>query len=230
MKGFISILKNRIFLGLLGVVALSLVIWFGADFLESRDAETTISTTIRLLLMLTVLLVWLLSQLFLMWWEHKKNKDMLTEMEEDPADLEAAKVDQEVKALGKRFNEGMAILKKAKFETSKGKVPLYQLPWYIIIGPPGAGKTTALVNSGLDFPLAESHGKSALGGVGGTRNCDWWFTNEAVLIDTAGRYTTQDSHAAVDSSAWQGFLKLLKKHRPRRPVNGAIIAISAQDL
>ena len=230
MKGFISILKNRIFLGLLGVVALSLIIWFGADFLESRDAETTISTTIRLLLMLTVLLVWLLSQLFLMWWEHKKNKDMLTEMEEDPADLEAAKVDQEVKALGKRFNEGMAILKKAKFETSKGKVPLYQLPWYIIIGPPGAGKTTALVNSGLDFPLAESHGKSALGGVGGTRNCDWWFTNEAVLIDTAGRYTTQDSHAAVDSSAWQGFLKLLKKHRPRRPVNGAIIAISAQDL
>lgn len=230
MKRFVSILKNKIFLGLLGVVALSLVIWFGAEFLESRDTETEITYTVRFLLMLSVLLIWLLSQLFFMWWEHRKNKSMLEDMEEDPASQDAARVDQEVQALNKRFTEGMAILKKAKFETREGKVALYQLPWYIIIGPPGAGKTTALVNSGLNFPLAESHGKSALGGVGGTRNCDWWFTNEAVLIDTAGRYTTQDSHTSVDSSAWQGFLKLLKKHRPRRPVNGAIIAISVQDL
>ena len=49
-------------------------------------------------------------------------------------------------------------------------------------------------------------------GVGGTRNCDWWFTDEAVLIDTAGRYTTQDSDQAVDGAAWLGFLRLLKKH------------------
>ncbi len=51
-----------------------------------------------------------------------------------------------------------------------------------------------------------------------------------MLIDTAGRYTTQDSHKVVDSSAWQNFLNLLKKHRPRRPINGALIAISVQDL
>jgi len=63
-------------------------------------------------------------------------------------------------------------------------------------------------------------------GVGGTRNCDWWFTDEAVLIDTAGRYTTQDSHQAVDAAAWTGFLKLLKSTRPRQPINGALIAIS----
>lgn len=62
---------------------------------------------------------------------------------------------------------------------------LYQLPWYVIIGAPGAGKTTALVNSGLHFPLADRFGKSALRGVGRTRNCDWWFTNDAVLLDTA---------------------------------------------
>ena len=104
------------------------------------------------------------------------------------------------------------------------------MPWYIIVGPPGAGKTTALVNSTLEFPLAEQFGKAALRGVGGTRNCDWWFTNEAVLIDTAGRYTTQDSHRAVDSSAWEGFLHLLKRNRRRRPVNGVIVAISLHDL
>ena len=73
-------------------------------------------------------------------------------------------------------------------------------------------------------------GKGALRGVGGTRNCDWWFTDEAVFLDTAGRYTTQDSDAASDSAGWKEFLALLRKYRKRRPVNGVILTISAQDL
>ncbi|MCK7582564.1 MAG: hypothetical protein MZV65_47985 [Chromatiales bacterium] len=35
--------------------------------------------------------------------------------------------------------------------------------------------------------------------MGGTRNCDWWFTDEAVLLDTAGRYTTQESNREADA-------------------------------
>ena len=91
---------------------------------------------------------------------------------------------------------------------------LYQLPWYVIIGAPGAGKTTALVNSGLHFPLADRFGKTALRGVGGTRNCDWWFTNDAVLLDTAGRYTTQESQREEDAGEWQSFVALLKNTAP----------------
>ena len=56
-------------------------------------------------------------------------------------------------------------------------------------------------------------GQEAVAGVGGTRLCDWWFTDEAVLIDTAGRYTTQDSDAAVDRAGWEAFLDLLKRTR-----------------
>jgi type VI secretion system protein ImpL len=67
-------------------------------------------------------------------------------------------------------------------------------------------------------------------GVGGTRNCDWWFTDQAVLVDTAGRYTTQDSDRAGDQGAWAGFLGLLKKSRPRQPVNGVLVTVSVADL
>ena len=77
---------------------------------------------------------------------------------------------------------------------------LYDLPWYVLIGPPGSGKTTALVNSGLKFPLSRGATPAAVAGVGGTRYCDWWFTEDAVLIDTAGRYTTQDSDAKTDQA------------------------------
>ena len=65
-----------------------------------------------------------------------------------------------------------------------------------MIGAPGAGKTTALLNAGLEFPLTDSLGKEAVRGVGGTRHCDWWFTDSAVLIDTAGRYALQESQRA----------------------------------
>ena len=61
-----------------------------------------------------------------------------------------------------------------------GRQYLYQLPWYIFIGAPGSGKTTALINSGLQFPLADSLGTASIRGVGGTRNCDWWFTDEVL--------------------------------------------------
>ena len=111
-----------------------------------------------------------------------------------------------------------------------GANALYDLPWYLIIGPPGAGKTTALVNSGLKFPLAADNQAKAIQGVGGTRYCDWWFTDEAVLIDTAGRYTTQDSDAKVDRKSWLAFLEMLARNRPKQPINGVIVAISIADV
>ncbi|MCV0395825.1 MAG: type VI secretion system membrane subunit TssM [Rhizobiaceae bacterium] len=130
------------------------------------------------------------------------------------------------KVLSDRMKEALDTLKRSSGKQSF----LYELPWYVIIGPPGAGKTTALVNSGLKFPLAASGEAKAIAGVGGTRYCDWWFTEEAVLIDTAGRYTTQDSDAELDKKSWSSFLRLLKDHRPRQPINGVILAISLEDL
>ena len=134
--------------------------------------------------------------------------------------------DDDSRVLEARMNEAVAALKR-----SSGKRNfLYEIPWYVVIGPPGAGKTTALVNSGLNFPLAGSGDAQPVAGVGGTRSCDWWFTDKAVLIDTAGRYTTQDSNAQSDKKSWLAFLSLLKRYRTRQPINGVILAISLADL
>ena len=132
---------------------------------------------------------------------------------------------QEAEAVGQTLTKALALLKK-----SGQRGAMTEQPWYAIIGPPGAGKTTALLNAGLSFTLADQLGQAAISGTGGTRMCEWWFTEDAVLIDTAGRYTTQDSNAAVDQAGWLAFLALLKRTRPRQPLNGVIVAIALPEV
>ena len=108
-----------------------------------------------------------------------------------------------------------------------GRKFLRDMPWYVIVGPPATGKTTALRQSGLNFPIDLT---DDLHGVGGTRNCDWFFSETAVMIDTAGRYVQQESQPDVDAAEWLGFLDLLKKHRGRRALNGVIVALSIDAL
>jgi type VI secretion system protein ImpL len=127
----------------------------------------------------------------------------------------------QVQALQKQLTEAIASLKASKM----GSGALYSLPWYIIIGPPGSGKSTALQESGLNFPYM-SQGRKGIRGVGGTRNCDWWFTDQGILLDTAGRYTTE----LEDRDEWLSFLDMLKKCRKRKPINGAIVCVSVADL
>ena len=236
MKNIIAFFKNRIVISAFGLIILALLIWFiGPAFKFGEDNSAPLqSESARLITILVMSLLWGINNLRIQHQEKQSNNNLVNDLqsaqEDSAGDIISEQKSDEMTQMSERFTQALTTLKKLNFNGSGAKSALYELPWYIIIGPPGSGKTTALVNSSLDFPLAEQFGKGALQGVGGTRNCDWWFTNDAVLIDTAGRYTTQDSHKVVDSSAWEGFLKLLKKHRRRRPINGAIVAISIQEL
>ncbi|QNQ09574.1 type VI secretion system membrane subunit TssM [Sphingomonas alpina] len=160
---------------------------------------------------------------WLLWWFLRRRRTLKA------ADAIAAELagpnaaEEEGKLLGKRMSEALA---KLRASSGRQRDYLYSRPWYVIIGPPGAGKTTALLHSGLRFPFVEQ----AVKGVGGTRNLDFWFADEAVLVDTAGRYTTQDSDATVDAAGWSAFLSLLKRNRPAHPVNGVIVAIGIDEL
>lgn len=101
-------------------------------------------------------------------------------------------------------------------------------PWYVFIGAPGMGKSTALAHSGFRFRAGDP--AAPLHGADGTRACDWWFAEEAVLIDTARRHPTQDSEARAEAAAWFEFLRTLKDLRPRLPLNGVFVTVSASDL
>ncbi|WP_225782364.1 type VI secretion system membrane subunit TssM [Xenophilus sp. Marseille-Q4582] len=244
MKKLLRLLFHPVLLTGLALLVLGVLVWWIGPLVKVGELMPLASELARALvigvLVLLVLLRWALRR-----WRVRRASQHLTDglMKAPVAAAPGAPaVSGEQKVLGDRFAEAIATLKKMRLHAA-GRKPgwrdwlslsggsyLYDLPWYVFIGAPGSGKTTALVNSGLSFPLAEKFGPGAIRGVGGTRNCDWWFTDEAVLIDTAGRYTTQDSHASEDKSAWDGFLGLLKKARPRRPLNGVFLTVSVADL
>jgi hypothetical protein len=120
---------------------------------------------------------------------------------------------------------------RQKFQTglqefkSRGK-DIYKLPWHVIIGESGSGKTEAIRHSGIDFPPGL---QDELQGSGGTVNMDWWFTNRGIILDTAGSMLFNEARAG-ESPEWREFLRLLKRARPQCPVNGLFLVLSVESL
>jgi type VI secretion system protein ImpL len=230
----VSLLRNRWLLGGLALLAFSIVAWSVGDLVVLGGWRPLETPAGRAVLIAIAAFAWIGWELWRARQARLENERLLAVLagggDAGPADS-ATRAAREIEILRARFEEAAAILRNTRFKGPDGENRyVHELPWYVFIGAPGSGKTTALVNAGLNFPLKAVGGDPALAGVGGTRNCDWWFTDEAVLLDTAGRYTTQESDLEADATAWQGFLGLVKRFRPRRPLNGALVTLSVSDL
>ncbi|MEO1321359.1 MAG: type VI secretion protein IcmF/TssM N-terminal domain-containing protein, partial [Pseudomonadota bacterium] len=121
--------------------------------------------------------------------------------------------------LNRAFSAGIERFKSA------GK-NLYALPWYIVVGEPGSGKTEAIRHSNIGFPPGM---QDELQGAGGTLNMNWWFANQAVLLDTAGRLMFEEVQPG-ETSEWQEFLKLLRSNRATCPINGMFLVLPVDSL
>jgi len=244
MRLLLSVLTNRLLWGFLGVTAIAAVIWIIGPLFSVADSRPLESEQNRVISIVVVYFIWAQSRIIPRLYNAWLNRKLMGNLQKDTRQPKEAEPQQhlnsEEQILADRFDEATQMLKKAHFNkagthharwTSRFNTQyLYQIPWYVIIGASGAGKTTALANSGLQFPLVDRFGKTALRGIGGTRNCDWWFTNDAVLLDTAGRYTTQESEQEQDAGEWLKFINLLRKYRRRQPINGVVVTISISDL
>ncbi|MET3134159.1 type VI secretion system protein ImpL [Oxalobacteraceae bacterium GrIS 1.11] len=203
-------------LSLLGIVLLSLLFWFKAPLFAYDGAAPFAPRAARWKAIAILLLAWVAYFTWKCLRARLAGRKAANGLGADLAPPKPHPAAAELLVLGRRMRAAQKALRKARAG---------RLPWYLVLGAPGSGKTTALLNAGLKFPLAPpGDGPSA------TRDCDWRLGEEAVLLDTAGRYTTQDSSGDVDRGAWHGLLRLLRKQRRRRPVNGVIVALSVADL
>lgn len=224
MNRFWNFLLDPRVLGLLGILALAAFLLIGARELQLALVYAGIALAVVVLVFAIVKIVRKVRAV-------RAAKRLEAAIEDDaeqtlrirPADRAPAE------AVRDRLLAAIKTLRTSRLGQLTGNAALYELPWYVVIGNPAAGKSSAIIKSGLNFPLAADGSKleaAVVQGIGGTRNCDWFMTSEGILLDTAGRYSVHEE----DHVEWLGFLGLLKKHRPLAPINGVLVAVSVAEL
>lgn len=107
-----------------------------------------------------------------------------------------------------------------------GKAGLYEIPWYMMIGETGSGKTTVLGNTGLEL-LSDWPEESK---VGVKEGVNWFFFDRAVVLDVAGDFVLRADGEQPNTRAWNYLARLLRRYRPERPLDGIIMTIPSADL
>ena len=146
------------------------------------------------------------------------------DQDEDTIQKLAGKERDEHKELQDRWKEAVDTLKRSHL--NKHGNPLYVLPWYLVMGESGSGKTTSIGSAKLSSSFKEMN---SIPGISGTKNCDWWFFEQAIVIDTAGRYAIPVDDGK-DKEEWQKFMTLLTKYRKKEPIHGLIVTVAADKL
>lgn len=110
----------------------------------------------------------------------------------------------------------------------------YKIPWFVMVGEPGTGKSTIANSvSGLSADVVDV--------AGAHYTPRWLLLDQAVLIDMPGEafQTTEPADATepadqeaevLTRAAWRRFLNQIKYYRPRQPLNGIVLTISAEEL
>ncbi len=221
MNRLFRLLIDARVLGVLGLAALAAFLFLGADVLEVGIVYAAVALAAAGLIALAV---WGTRFVLKRRAAHRLERALDGKLVQATS-AAPSKNRPQVEALQVRLQDAIKTIKTSKLGERTGRAALYELPWYMVIGNPAAGKSTAVVQSGLRFPFARGT-DNIIQGIGGTRNCDWFFSSDGILIDTAGRYAVQDE----DRAEWLGFLGLLKKHRRKAPINGIIVTASIAEL
>lgn len=163
------------------------------------------------------LIIWLISMIFTRG-RKKRTRRMAAELaDEAQAGPQSVDVSAAIKANNEKFFSAIRDMRK------NVGISVYDLPWYIVLGDSGCGKTKLVNEGGLTFSTGRPEGYQL-----GTLNYNWWFTEDAIFIDMAGRLCNPQDDS--DRREWSAFLDAVAKGRKGFPINGALVCVSADHL
>jgi type VI secretion system protein ImpL len=155
-----------------------------------------------------------------------REQRFLTALRADEKQVPEEGIEEDQRRLREKMQEAIRTLQQSPVLRQKGGLPLYAVPWYLLIGAHQSGKTTVLRSVASSFAPFERPSSRV---EAPTQNCDWWFFNTAIILDTAGSYAFPVK-GERDSAQWFRFLQLLRYYRELLPINGLIVAVGADTL
>lgn len=227
--------------GLVAVTGLCLCVWQVGPWLSLGSHQPLVSREARILCIVGLVLVCGGYWLYRLLRRISEDPDFLGTLLRLPRTGDDSAARQRMAPVEARLGRALAHLRTMGADSLwrrwfESRHHLYALPWFLVMGAPGSGKTALLRQSGLQFPLAQDSGHPAHA-TQPTTDCDWWLSNQAVMLDTSGRYCqvmpsdrTNAPQPDPQHTPWHGLLKLLRKHRPRAPVNGVLLVVSVAEL
>jgi type VI secretion system protein ImpL len=220
-KGACTLLRKVWIWSLFLVLSSALLIWFFGPLLALDDHRIWQGANARLLTISGLFLLWGLTMVVV----GARRSASLSQPEHLDRRHRQGLVEDERRQVQQRFREAVQALKSSHRYGEHSERWRYELPWYLLIGQQGSGKSSLLAASGLPFALDRAEATHP----GATPYCDWYFADEAVLVETAGRYLFQ-ADPSVDAVGWSTLLGLLKSYRRMRPLNGVVVTLSVETL
>ncbi len=215
MKTFFMILLYLVIIILIVAIAFGVAILFERPFEEAAIASGLVLGTWLLIVLIRKAII-----------RHRARAQALRVLRQEQAERDAdlgMSPRQLQKRLAKNWNRALRLLRKSHLKL-RGD-PLYVLPWYVVFGKPASGKSTALKNAKLLSPAMELSEHEQ----GSTLNLEWWLYDQAIILDTAGRYAVPDNDRR-DRQEWTTLLGMLSRHKQKEPLNGLVLVVTADRL
>lgn len=194
----------------------ALGIWFLGPQIAIADKVLLASTSSRLVCLLLIAISWGLYNTL----SHKHDKNDHKTAETSIPQESTWHTEQNLNILKSFHRKLQQAIERLNTHKNKAKTFFIRktLPCYLVMGPTQAGKTSLLLHTGLALTDVR---KSKLITPTPTQQFDWWFSPNAIYIDTAGN---------LSESVWGGILNILMRYRRYHPITGLIIVLSLPSL
>ena len=213
-----TVLRRTWVWSLLLVLAGALLVWFFGPLLAVDEHRFWHGATARLLTVSGLFLLWGLAMV-------RVGGRRAAPLDPPEHQQRQGQLSAERNQVRGRFKEAVQALKTTQRYAGRSERWRHAVPWYLLIGQPGSGKTALVAAQGLHVPLERDKASAP----GATAYCDWYFADDAVLLETAGRYLAQPD-PSLDGAGWSTLLGLLRSRRRTRPLNGVVVTLSVETL
>ena len=172
---------------LIGLILISLLIWFAGPFITINGSAFLASASTRLGIISFIFIFWIIKIISCFLLDKYANQKIINKLTDEKSE---ESVDPQ--ALKKNISLLIKTLQKQSLWHSHKKVYTSQVPLFLIMGSPSSGKTSILQKAGMTPATLDTTVQNILAELKKINAGNWWLTQEGIFleIDTTTKNTT----------------------------------------